>query len=174
MLFMGEEWGADTPWQYFTNHEEAWLATAVRDGRRSEFAAYGWDVADVPDPEDPQTFIRSKLDWSQLAGEQHAGLLAWYRELIALRRARPELTDPRLDRVSVSYDEDARWLVVARGRLLIVARGRAAAGAAARAAGRHPGRLPAGRAARRHGRHDARGLAGGPGELTRDGLGCYR
>src|SRR6202046_1393440 len=38
MLFMGEEWGADTPWQYFTNHEEAWLATAVRDGRRSEFA----------------------------------------------------------------------------------------------------------------------------------------
>jgi malto-oligosyltrehalose trehalohydrolase len=121
MLFMGEEWGADTPWQYFTNHEEAWLATAVRDGRRSEFAAYGWDVADVPDPEDPQTFIRSKLDWSQLAGEQHAGLLAWYRELIALRRARPELTDPRLDRVSVSYDEDARWLVVARGRLLIVA-----------------------------------------------------
>jgi malto-oligosyltrehalose trehalohydrolase len=121
MLFMGEEWGADTPWQYFTSHEEAWLATAVREGRRSEFAAHGWDVADVPDPEDPQTFIRSQLDWSQLAGEHHAGLLAWYRELIALRRARPELTDPRLDRVAVRYDEEARWLVVARGRLLIVA-----------------------------------------------------
>jgi malto-oligosyltrehalose trehalohydrolase len=121
MLFMGEEWGADTPWQYFTDHEEAWLASAVREGRRSEFAAHGWDVADVPDPEDPQTFLRSKLDWSQPAGEPHAGLLAWYRELIALRRARPELTDPRLDRVAATCDEEARWLVVARGRLLIVA-----------------------------------------------------
>jgi malto-oligosyltrehalose trehalohydrolase len=121
MLFMGEEWGADTPWQYFTDHEEEWLVTAVRDGRRSEFAAHGWAVADVPDPQDPQTFLRSKLDWSQPGGEPHAGLLAWYRELIALRRARPELTDPRLDRVAVSYDEEAQWLLVARGRLLIVA-----------------------------------------------------
>jgi malto-oligosyltrehalose trehalohydrolase len=121
MLFMGEEWGADTPWQYFTSHEESWLAEAVREGRRSEFAAHGWDAADVPDPEDPETFTRSKLDWSQLASEQHAGLLAWYRELIALRRTRPELTDPRLDRVAVRYDEEARWLVLERGRLLIVA-----------------------------------------------------
>ena len=121
MLFMGEEWGADTPWQYFTDHEEEWLATAVREGRRSEFAAHGWAVADVPDPQDPQTFRRSKLDWSQPGSEPHAGLLAWYRELIALRRARPELTDPRLDRVSAACDEEARWLVVTRGRLLIVA-----------------------------------------------------
>jgi malto-oligosyltrehalose trehalohydrolase len=121
MLFMGEEWGADTPWQYFTNHEEAWLADAVREGRRKEFAAHGWAAGDVPDPEDPQTFERSKLDWSQPSAEPHAGLLAWYRELIALRRARPELTDPRLDRVAVRFDEDARWLVITRGRLLIVA-----------------------------------------------------
>jgi malto-oligosyltrehalose trehalohydrolase len=121
MLFMGEEWGADTPFQYFTNHEEAWLADAVREGRRSEFAAHGWSAAEVPDPEDPQTFARSRLDWTQPGSEPHAGLLAWYRELIALRRARPELTDPRLDQVQVSYDEDARWLVVARGRLLVVA-----------------------------------------------------
>jgi maltooligosyltrehalose trehalohydrolase len=121
MLFMGEEWGADTPWQYFTDHEEEWLAKAVADGRRSEFAAHGWDVADVPNPQDEQTFVRSRLDWSQLAGEPHAELLAWYRELIALRRARPALTDPRLDATEVSYDEDARWLVVARGGLLIVA-----------------------------------------------------
>jgi malto-oligosyltrehalose trehalohydrolase len=121
MLFMGEEWGADTPWQYFTDHEEEWLATAVRAGRRSEFAAHGWAVADVPDPQDPQTFRRSRLDWSQPGGEPHAGLLAWYRELIALRRARPELTDPRLDRVAAAWDEEARWLVVTRGRLLIVA-----------------------------------------------------
>jgi maltooligosyltrehalose trehalohydrolase len=121
MLFMGEEWGADTPWQYFTNHEEQWLADAVREGRRSEFAAHGWAGADVPDPEDPQTFLRSKLDWSQPGAQPHAGLLAWYRELIALRRSRPELTDPRLDQVQVRYDEDARWLVITRGRVMIVA-----------------------------------------------------
>jgi malto-oligosyltrehalose trehalohydrolase len=121
MLFMGEEWGADTPWQYFTNHEEQWLADAVREGRRSEFAAHGWAGADVPDPEDPQTFLRSKLDWSQPGAQPHAGLLAWYRELIALRRSRPELTDPRLDQVQVRFDEDARWMVITRGRLMIVA-----------------------------------------------------
>jgi malto-oligosyltrehalose trehalohydrolase len=121
MLFMGEEWGADTPWQYFTNHEEAWLADAVREGRRKEFAAHGWAAGDVPDPEDPQTFQRSKLDWSQPGAPPHAGLLAWYRELIALRRARPELTGPRLDQVAVACDEDARWLVMTRGRLLVAA-----------------------------------------------------
>jgi maltooligosyltrehalose trehalohydrolase len=121
MLFMGEEWGADTPWQYFTDHEEAWLAQAVADGRRSEFAAHGWAAADVPDPQDPQTFRRSKLDWSQPADPPHGELLAWYQELIALRRARPELSDPRLGWTQVTYDEEARWLVAARGRLLIVA-----------------------------------------------------
>jgi malto-oligosyltrehalose trehalohydrolase len=121
MLFMGEEWGADTPWQFFADHPEPWLAQAVADGRRREFAAHGWAAADVPDPQDERTFLRSKLDWSQLSGEPHGELLAWYRELIALRHARPELTQPRLDAVAVSYDEDARWLVVTRGRLLIVA-----------------------------------------------------
>jgi malto-oligosyltrehalose trehalohydrolase len=121
MLFMGEEWGADTPWLYFADHTEEWLAKAVSDGRRAEFAAHGWNAADVPDPQDRQTFLRSKLDWSQPSGEPHAELLAWYRELIALRRARPELTDPWLDQIEVSYDEEARWLVTARGGLLIVA-----------------------------------------------------
>jgi len=121
MLFMGEEWGADTPWQYFTNHVDPWLADTVAQGRREEFARHGWAATDIPDPQDPATFTRSKLDWSQLCGEPHAGMLAWYRELIALRRTRPELTDPRLDRVRADYDEQGRWLVVHRGRLRIAA-----------------------------------------------------
>jgi malto-oligosyltrehalose trehalohydrolase len=121
MLFMGEEWGADTPWQYFTDHIDPGLAKAVAEGRRAEFAAYGWAAADVPDPQDEATFLRSKLDWAQLDREPYAGILAWYRELIALRRARPELTDPRLDRVSADFDEDARWIMVRRGRLRIAA-----------------------------------------------------
>ena len=61
MLFMGEEWGARTPWQFFTDHPEPDLAAAVRDGRRREFGGHGWDVLyggdiEVPDPQDPATF----------------------------------------------------------------------------------------------------------------------
>ena len=121
MLFMGEEWGADTPWQYFTDHIEPWLAKAVAEGRKAEFTSHGWGEADVPDPQDKQAFLRSKLDWTQLDREPYLGILAWYRELIALRRARPELTDPRLDRVQAGFDEDARWIMVCRGRLRIAA-----------------------------------------------------
>ena len=121
MLFMGEEWGADTPWQYFTDHVEPWLADAVAQGRRDEFARHGWAAEDVPDPQDKATFIRSKLDWSQPDQDWHRDMLAWYTELIALRRSRPELTDPRLDRVHADYDEQERWLMVGRGRLRIVA-----------------------------------------------------
>jgi malto-oligosyltrehalose trehalohydrolase len=121
MLFMGEEWGADTPWQYFTDHVEPWLADAVAQGRRDEFARHGWAAEDVPDPQDKATFIRSKLDWSQPDQDWHRDMLAWYTELIALRRARPELTDPRLDRVRADCDEQERWLMVQRGRLRIVA-----------------------------------------------------
>jgi maltooligosyltrehalose trehalohydrolase len=121
MLFMGEEWGADTPWQYFTDHIDPGLAKAVAEGRKAEFTDHGWDAAEVPDPQDPATFLRSKLDWAQCDREPYLGIVAWYRELIALRRARPELTDPRLDRVHAEFDEDARWLMVRRGRLRIVA-----------------------------------------------------
>src|SRR5204863_424835 len=85
------------------------------------FAEHGWDEADVPDPQDEATFLRSKLDWEQPHREPYLGLHAWYRELIALRRARPELTDPRLDRVQADFNEDARWLLVRRGRLRIAA-----------------------------------------------------
>ena len=119
MLWMGEEWGAATPWQFFTSHPEPELAASVAAGRREEFASHGWPAVDIPDPQDPETFNRSKLDWSEVDREPHAELLDWYRRLIALRRRRPELTDPRLDAVEVAYDEEARWLVVARGGLRV-------------------------------------------------------
>jgi maltooligosyltrehalose trehalohydrolase len=121
MLFMGEEWGASTPWPYFTDHTDPWLAAAVADGRRSEFAAHGWQPGNVPDPQDEATFLRAKLDWSEPGQCGHAELLEWYTELIALRRAQPELTDPRLSRVQAACDEDQRWLVLRRGRLRVVA-----------------------------------------------------
>jgi maltooligosyltrehalose trehalohydrolase len=121
MLFMGEEWAASTPWQYFTDHTDPALAKAVAEGRRAEFGAHGWGPAEVPNPQDEQTFLRSKLDWAERDTPRHQEILAWYRELIALRRAWPELTDPQLDRMQADYDEARRWLVLHRGRLRIAA-----------------------------------------------------
>lgn len=124
MVFMGEEWAAGTPWQFFTSHPEPELAQAVREGRRAEFGAHGWCTDDVPDPQDPATFHRSGLDWSELECDEHAEMLDFYRRLVALRRERPAFTDPGLTGVSVrtsGADKDDRWLVVARGRLRVVA-----------------------------------------------------
>jgi maltooligosyltrehalose trehalohydrolase len=121
MLWMGEEWGATTPWQFFTSHLEPELADQYDQSRRTEFADHGWSTTDVPHPQDLQTFLRSKLDWKEADEEEPAALLDWYRRLIALRRGRPELTDPRLDQVAVDYDEDAHWVVVSRGRLRVAA-----------------------------------------------------
>jgi maltooligosyltrehalose trehalohydrolase len=119
MVFMGEEWAASTPWQYFTDFSDAALGEAVRNGRRSEFAAHGWDAEDVPDPQDHATRDRSVLRWSERGHDGHARMLAWYRDLIALRRRVPQLTDGRLDGVDVRFDEDARWLVLGRGDVLV-------------------------------------------------------
>lgn len=115
MLFMGEEWAANTPWQFFTDHTDPELAEAVRRGRRREFAAHGWAEEDVPDPQDPATRDRSCLDWSEPEKALHARVLAWYRDLIALRRRQPDLSDPDLAAVKVAYDEEARWLALRRG-----------------------------------------------------------
>jgi maltooligosyltrehalose trehalohydrolase len=122
MLFMGEEWGARTPWQFFTSHPEPELGDAVARGRKAEFANHGWTAAEVPDPQDPGTFANSRLDWSESSKPEHAGLLDFYRQLIALRRAVPDLTDPRLDRTAVEYFDyfPERYVLVRRGRHEII------------------------------------------------------
>ncbi|KDN86221.1 malto-oligosyltrehalose trehalohydrolase [Kitasatospora cheerisanensis] len=122
MLFMGEEWGAATPWQYFTDHTDPQLAEAVRQGRRREFAEHGWRAEDVPDPQDPATVRASTLDWSEPGRAPHAELLAWYRSLIRLRRAAPELADGDLAAVRVRHDAAAGWLAVHRGRYRVLVR----------------------------------------------------
>lgn len=119
MLFMGEEWGARTPWQFFTDHTDPELAEAVRNGRRREFGAHGWAEEEIPDPQDPATRDRSCLDWSEPEREPHARLLDWYRQLIALRRTLPDLHDPDLAAVKTAFDEDARWIAYRRGDLRI-------------------------------------------------------
>jgi maltooligosyltrehalose trehalohydrolase len=119
MLFMGEEWGASTPFQFFSSHPEPELARATAQGRKAEFAEHGWDADDIPDPQDPQTFQRSKLNWAEACTGEHARLLELYRTLIALRRSEPDLADPWLEHLTVDYDEGQRWIMMRRGRLVI-------------------------------------------------------
>ena len=119
MLFQGEEWGASTPFLYFTDHSDPGLGQIVSDGRRQEFASFGWDPDNVPDPQRAETFERSRLDWSEARKEPRADLLAWHRRLIALRRDIPALTDPRLDRVQTEYDQEAGWIIVRRGPVVV-------------------------------------------------------
>jgi len=91
LLFMGQEWGATTPFLYFTDHD-ADLGRLVTEGRRAEFASFtAFASAEVPDPQDQATFLRSKLRWEERDAEPHAGLLRFYHELLELRRRLPAL-----------------------------------------------------------------------------------
>jgi maltooligosyltrehalose trehalohydrolase len=119
MLFMGEEWAASSPFQFFSSHPEPELARATAEGRKREFAAHGWDADDIPDPQDPATFERSKLRWDERDDGDHGRVLAFYRDLIALRRSEADLADPWLDDLRIEFDEDARWIVMHRGAFAI-------------------------------------------------------
>jgi maltooligosyltrehalose trehalohydrolase len=112
MLFQGEEWGADTPFLFFTDHHEE-LGRLVTEGRRREFAAFDWHGKEVPDPHAPETFERSKLRWSELDEPAHRDILDWHRALVALRRTIP-LGTP----AEVAFDESGRWLTLQRGNLI--------------------------------------------------------
>jgi maltooligosyltrehalose trehalohydrolase len=119
MLFMGEEWAASTPFQFFTSFGDRALAEATAEGRVQEFARMGWDPAEVPDPQDPSTFERSRLDWSELGRDRHAVLLEVYRDLAELRRTLPALTDPDFRSVSAEADEERRVFTLRRHDLLV-------------------------------------------------------
>jgi len=110
LLFMGEEYGERRPFQFFTDHIDPNIAQATREGRAREFAAFSaFSGQDVPDPQDPQTFARSKLDPS--AGDDE--LRAFYARLLALRRGLPRA-------VSVDANEEARVLWLRRGDVELV------------------------------------------------------
>jgi maltooligosyltrehalose trehalohydrolase len=119
MIFMGEEWAASSPWQFFASFPDPELADAVRTGRRREFGRHGWGESEVPDPMDIATFERSKLDWSELDADDHRNILDLHKSLIALRREHPELSDPSLDNFSVEVADDDSWLVMHRGRFQV-------------------------------------------------------
>ncbi|GAA1089055.1 malto-oligosyltrehalose trehalohydrolase [Tsukamurella spumae] len=119
MLFMGEEWGARTPFRFFTSHPEPELARATVEGRTAEFAEHGWPPGEVPDPQDPGTFAASHLDWTERERPENARLLRTYRALIALR-ADPALADDDLRSVSTDHPGEASWFAVHRGDLTLI------------------------------------------------------
>ncbi len=123
LIFQGEEWAASSFFPYFADFDDPDLVAAVREGRRREFAEAGWSDA-APDPFDPLTVERATLQWGERHEGHHARVLAWYRDLLGLRRSWPELSDGRLDRVGAEADPDAGLFVAQRGRLQLVAAAR--------------------------------------------------
>jgi maltooligosyltrehalose trehalohydrolase len=120
MIFQGEEYAASTAFQYFADHEDPEMAKAVKSGRRGEFAAFGWAPEDIPDPEDVETFLRSKLMWNEVHQGCHEEMLTWYRSLIRFRRASASLNDGRPGQVKVQFNEGNRWLVMERGSITVM------------------------------------------------------
>jgi maltooligosyltrehalose trehalohydrolase len=110
MLFMGEEWGENAPFQFFTDHIDKRIAKATREGRRKEFAEFAaFAGEEVPDPQSLETFERSKL-----TRREDRRLAALYRELFALRSQMPRVE------TQTSHDEAQRWLLVQRGPIELV------------------------------------------------------
>ena len=94
LLFMGQEYGETAPFAYFTSHSDPGLGEAVREGRRAEFAAFGWSPEAIPDPQDPATFRAATLRWESREKEPHLRLLELHRDLLRLRRRLPALARP--------------------------------------------------------------------------------
>jgi maltooligosyltrehalose trehalohydrolase len=115
LIFMGEEWGATTPFAFFSDHQDPEIATATRTGRRREFAAFGWAPNDIPDPQAYETFVACRLRWRERELPEHAALLEHTRRLIALRRSRAELRDGR-----ARAHLEGKCLVMERGPLSVV------------------------------------------------------
>jgi glycogen operon protein len=115
MLFQGEEWGASTPFLYFTDHQDPTLGAGITEGRGRDLAALGWNAEDVPDPQAEETFRRSKLRWEEREQEPHRALLEWHKALIALRRQHPDLANGDLSAVKVAFDEERGWFRMDRG-----------------------------------------------------------
>ncbi|MDI6631785.1 MAG: malto-oligosyltrehalose trehalohydrolase [Bacillota bacterium] len=113
LLFMGEEYGETAPFQYFTSHTDPELAEAVRRGRREEFTAFEWGDG-VPDPQDEETFLRSKLRRELYRQGEHRVLFEFYRELIRLRREVPALSNLDREAMEVVPLERERLLFVRR------------------------------------------------------------
>jgi maltooligosyltrehalose trehalohydrolase len=121
LLFQGEEFATCTPFLYFADHEDADMAKAVSEGRKREFAAFGFAEQEVPDPEARETFERSTLNWREADEGQHQEMLEWYRALIRLRRTSGALNDGDMGHIHVEWSEPDSWLAMNRGAVQVLA-----------------------------------------------------
>jgi maltooligosyltrehalose trehalohydrolase len=120
LIFQGEEFAASTPFLYFADHDDPEMAKAVSAGRKKEFAAFGFEAQEVPDPEARETFERSRLNWKEVGEGSHKEMLEWYRALIHLRRRSVSLNDGDMGHIKVRFDEQKRWLVMDRGSVQVL------------------------------------------------------
>jgi maltooligosyltrehalose trehalohydrolase len=121
LLFQGEEFAASTPFLYFADHNDAEMAKAIREGRRREFAAFGFSEQEIPDPAARPTFVQSRLNWQEVGEGLHWEMLEWYRSLIRLRRRSPALNDGDMRHTQVRWSETDRWLAMDRGAVQMLA-----------------------------------------------------
>ena len=120
MLWMGEEFAAGNPFLYFADHEEEAMRKLVSEGRKRDFAAFGWDESQIPDPEDPETFSRSKLNWNEVQAGKHAEMLQWTKDLIQLRHSAIDLNDGDFGHLKVSCTQDGKGLTMIRGQVRVL------------------------------------------------------
>jgi maltooligosyltrehalose trehalohydrolase len=113
LLFMGEEYGETNPFQFFTSFEDPELQKAVSKGRAKEFEAYNWE-GDVPDPQAEETYTASKLNYGLRDQGHHRLLLAFYTELVRLRKTLPALRNLDKTRMEVTGFERQRVLFARR------------------------------------------------------------
>ncbi|MEW6162761.1 MAG: malto-oligosyltrehalose trehalohydrolase [Nitrospirota bacterium] len=113
LLFMGEEYGEDAPFLYFVSHSDPDLIEAVRKGRKEEFKVFSWK-GEPPDPQDVETFLRSKIKWEKRKEGKHKVLLDFYKNLIRLRRDIPALSNLDKECLDLYGLEDKRVLFMRR------------------------------------------------------------
>ncbi|MEW6600498.1 MAG: DUF3459 domain-containing protein, partial [Nitrospirota bacterium] len=115
LLFMGEEYAEEAPFLYFISHNDPALVEAVRSGRKEEFSRFIWNAA-PPDPQSAGTFMRSKITWEKRNSGKNRTILNLYRQLIALRKGIPCLSNLSSRDLDVSFSEEDRTLIMRRWR----------------------------------------------------------
>lgn len=120
MLWMGEEFAATAPYLYFADHEEEEMRRLVSEGRKRDFAAFGWDENEVPDPEAVETFERSKMDWAEVHEGKHGEMLQWVKDLIRYRRSCMDLNDGDFTHTIANCSHDGKVLTMQRGAVRVI------------------------------------------------------
>jgi maltooligosyltrehalose trehalohydrolase len=113
LFFMGEEYGEEASFIYFSSHSDPELIEAVRKGRKEEFKAFGWGE-EPPDPQDIETFLMSKINWEKRIEGKHKVLLDFYKSLIKLRKETPALSNLSKDNLNVWGLEKERIVFMRR------------------------------------------------------------